>query len=328
MSNRPQTANRLWVWFWRVMIHTLGVLTTSVIVAMSAFDLMRARLLLASFSSGLAPDYTAILLHVALSACAWALIVIAVMWAQARRRDARKVIRVARGTALTEFLIILVPFLLLTSGLAQLAMLNVTGMLADLAVFQAARVAWVWQPEVEAGRAGVTNYMVKDRARTLASMVLAPTAPNDYEVGRAIPPGSSNDYRRARAVQTAAFFPNFTNGSIAYEWSGGWTALASGAFALDVEEASSENLSFYRAFDESSFRHRAARKMTFAEWGLWDDFTILTGDRTGVEFTYRYNIIFPWFGYIWGQPNEIGMREGYYSPIKRRHTIKSQRSMK
>lgn len=326
MSNTR--SHRGWVWFWRISIHVLGVLTTAAVVAMSAFDFSRAHLLWASWMHGLSPDYGALFIHLALSACAWALIAIAIAWFRQRKSEAKRVIRVARGTAMTEFLIILVPFLLLTSGLAQLAMLNVTGMLADLAVYQAARVAWVWQPEIDAGRAGVTPYRVKDRARTIASMVLAPTAPNDYEVGRAIPPGSSNDYRRARAVQVAAFFPNMTNGSIAYEWSGGWTALVSGAFALDVEEASSENLSFYRAFDESSFRHRAARKMTFAEWGLWDDFRVLTGDRTGVEFTYKYNIIFPWFGYIWGQPNEIGMREGYYSPIRRRHTIKSQRSMR
>lgn len=315
-------------WFWRVIAHTFGVLTTSAIFAMSAFDLPRARLLLASFSEGLEPDYLGIFFHVALSACAWALIVIALMWGHARRREAKRVIRVARGTAATEFLIILVPFLLLTSGLAQLAMLNVTGMLADLAVFQAARVAWVWQPEIDAGRAGVTPAMVKDRARNIASMVLAPTAPNDYKVGRMLPPGSTNDYRRARAVQTAAFMPNMTPGNVAYSFSGGSEALAAGgAFGLDVKEAASENLSFYRAFDESSFKHRAARKMTFAEWGLWDDFEVLTGARTGVEFTYRYNLIFPWFGYIWGEPTSIGMRDGYYNAIHRRHTIKSQRSM-
>ena len=327
MSNPSQ--HRARVWFWRVIIHTFGVGTTSALTAMTAFDLSRVQMLWASYGAGLTPDYTALFFHVALSACAWALIVIAFMWANVRRANARKIVRVSRGTAMTEFLIILVPFLLLTSGLAQLAMLNVTGMLADLAVFQAARVAWVWQPEVDAGRASVSSVRVRDRARTIASMILAPTAPNDYLVGRMSPPGSTNDYRRARAVNTAAFMPNFTNGTIAYEFSGGASALlAGGAFGLDVEEASPENLSFYRAFDESSFKHRAARKMTFAEWGLWDEFEVLTGDRTGVEFTYRYNIIFPWFGYIWGQPNEIGMRSGYYSPIHRRHTFKSQRSMR
>lgn len=322
------TPHHFRVWSWRLVVHTMGVLTVSALTAMPFFDVARVQLLWASFAEGLHPDYLAILFHVALSACVWSLIMITIMWGRARKADARKIIRVARGTALTEFLIILVPFLLLTSGIAQLAMVNVTGMLADLAVFQAARVAWVWQPEVAAGRASVTNGMVKDRARTIASMVLAPTAPNDYKVGRMTPPGSTNDYRRARAVSTAAFMTNGINGTTAYAFSGGSEALEEGgAFGLNVEEASAENLSFYRAFDVSSFQHRAARKMTFAEWGLWDDFTVLTGERTGVEFTYRYNIIFPWFGYIWGQPNEIGMRAGYYTPIKRKHTFKSQRSM-
>lgn len=326
---RMQTTNgKLTRWLGWGVAHSLGIATIAVLFSFFAFDLTRFQLAWKSFGNGFEIDWASLALHVGLSACAWFLLIIAIMWGVERRRESkRKVVKLTRGSIMIEFLIILTPFLLLTSGLAQLTMLNITGMLADLAAFEAARVAWVWAPELDADR-NVTPYLVKDRARATASMVLAPTAPNDYYVGRTTPPGSSNYYRRQRAILTGAFQSDGTQGPSVYEWSGGTTALyGGGAFDLDVEEASSENLYFHRSFDESSFAHRAARKMTFAEWGLWDDFEVIQGDRTGVRFTYRYNLIFPWFGYIWGKKNEVGMREGYYSPIPREHTFASQRSM-
>jgi len=315
-------------WIWWTLGHGLGIATVAVLFSFAAFDLARFQLAWSSLGHGFELDWLALALHVGLSACAWALFVIATMWIIQRRREKKtKIVRLTRGSIMLEFLIVLTPFLLLTSGLAQLTMLNITGMLADLAAFEAARVAWVWNPEVGSGR-NVTAYLVKDRARVTAAMVLAPTAPNDYLVGRTTPPGSSNYTRRQRAILTAAFQPNFTPGPVAYEWSGGMEALyGGGAFDLNVKEADPEHLYFHRAFDDSGFAFRAARKMTFAQWGLWDDFEVITGARTGVRFTYRYNLIFPWFGYIWGKPNEVGMRSGHYAPIPREHTFASQRSM-
>lgn len=309
--------------------HGFAVITLSALVGLPYFDSARLELLWFSYmQQGYSPDWVSLALHLGLAACLWALMVIGYMLVAQRRKTTKKVVKLTRGSVMVETLIVIVPFLLLTSGLAQLVMLNITGLLADLAVFQSARVAWVWHPELQSNR-GVTAYKVKDRARAMASMVLAPTAPNDYKVGREIPPGSTNDFRRQRSGVTAAFMHDGATGLEAYSFSGGYAALqAGGAFGLDVEEATPENLSFYKSFDISSFQHRAARKMTFAEWGLWDNFTILSsGGRTGVEFTYKYNLIFPWFGYIWGEPNEVGMREGYYSAIRRRHTFASQPSM-
>lgn len=320
-----QALKRLHVSFWTVLFHTCCTLVLAALLAAPTIDLFRLELYWHSVTQqGMDFGYTKVLLHLGLAACAWALIVIGYLLAAERKQRVKvSLVKQKIGTTLTEFLIVLVPFLLLTSGLAQLAMLNVTGLLADLAVFQAARVVFVWEPEERENRIRV-NWNLEDKARTIASMCLAPTAPNDYYVGRSTPTGSSQNYRRARSVQVGAFMPDGTPQTVTYEWSGGQVALTGGgAFDLDVPTSGSapENLHYFSAFDSTGFKWRAARKMTQAEWGFWTNFNILRGNRVGVRFIYKYNLIFPWFGWIWGRYETVGMREGYYTSITREHTF-------
>lgn len=331
--------DKLHAYIWGVLFHTAAVLVVAVLVSLPMVDWWRAQWLWQSYTTeGFDPNWLRVALHLGLSACLWALVVIIALLVRERRKqdNVTRLVQRARGTVLTETLIVLVPFLLLTSGLAQLTMLNITGILADFAAFNAARVVFVWAPEVDQPRfeSAHKSIHIKDRARTIASMALAPTAPNDYTVGRIPSEGSSDYFRRQRAIVYGAF-TNLGQGPPAnFMQSGGADALAAGGvYGMDVGSATPRYLTFVSGFDTMTFSHRAARKMTQAEWGLWYNFETIcpssacdqvNGSESGVEFTYWYNIIFPWFAYIWGEYETVGMRSGYYSKIRRRHTIPAQ----
>ena len=319
--------------------HTFAVAFVTVMVSLPAIDWTRVQMLWDGYTlGGWEPNWIRFVLHVGLGACLWALIVIAYKLVQLRRaehRSVKRLVKSAKGTIVTEFLIVLTPFLLITSGLAQLAMLNITAVLADLAVFNGARAVMVWSPEIHEDRYESSNgpEQIRDRARTIASMALAPTAPSDFYLGRSVKPGSSDYYRRQRAIVTGAFMPDSTPPSTNFEWSGGETALSGGgAFDLDVDSAWGDEVNYARAFDFSGFKWRAARKMTQAEWGLYHEFRTIcpngcdesNGSRAGVHFVYWYNIVFPWFGYIWGEEEVIGDRKGHYAKFERRHTLAAQ----
>lgn len=321
--------------------HGFASIVLTAFVSLPTIDWTRVQMLWESYAVyGFEPNWLRLALHLGLGACLWAIIVIAYMLVKQRRDESRSLTRVvkkARGTVMMEFLIILVPMLLMTSGLAQLAMLNVTAVLADLAVFNAARTVFVWAPEVNQPRyeSNHGQIQIRDRARTIASMALAPTAPSDYYLGRSVTPGSSNYYRRQRAIVVGAFMPDTTPSSFNYEWSGGQTALTGGgAFDLDVDPGGpvGETVTYALAFDTTGFKWRAARKMTQAEWGLYHEFDTIcptacdevNGSESGVHFTYWYNIVFPWFGYLWGDFETVGQRTGWYAKIERRHTFPAQ----
>jgi hypothetical protein len=349
-------SNRVFSSAWAVLFHGLAVVFVAVLTAMPTLDLHRAEMLWKTYATtSFELNWLRVGLHLGLAACLWALAVIAFLWGRERRKDEKKVTRLvkkARGTVITEFLIIFVPFLLLLSGLAQLAILNVTALLADLAVYNAARTVWLWEPEVRQDRFQSSvneNWHLTDRARTAAMNALAPTVPNDYEVNRAIPTGSSNYVRRQRAVIVGAFMPDRPGGGgigtpgtpqYNYDWSGGYRALhGGGAYDIDFSgrpgdgDTRGQNLTFLSAFDKWGFKWRASRKSTQAEWGLWDDFETVCpasycdqsdGDEVGIHFTYYYNLAFPWFGYIWGENLTVAHRTGWYAPIERRHTFPRQ----
>lgn len=321
--------------------HGFASLVLTAFVSLPAIDWTRIEMLWESYALlGFEPNWFRIALHIGLGACLWAMLVIAYLLVQQRRSESRELTRLvqrARGTVMMEFLIILVPMLLMASGLAQLAMLNVTAVLADLAVFNAARTVFVWAPEVNQPRyeSAYGDIQIRDRARTIASMALAPSAPSDYYLGRSVTPGSSNYYRRQRAILVGAFMPDTTPSSFNFEWSGGQTALTGGG-AFDIGAGPGgpvgANVTYALAFDKSGFKWRAARKMTQAEWGLYHDFQTICPTmcdqvnpaESGVHFVYWYNIVFPWFGYLWGTFENVGMRRGWYAKIERRHTFPAQ----
>lgn len=318
-------------WGWTAFLHSFATLVLGVLLSLPSIDGARLQMLWHSHTvQGMELDWAAIALHFALSGCTWALMVIGYRLVRLRRSERKKEKRLVlstRGTVMTEVLIIMVPFLLLTSGIAQLTQVLVTGILADLAVFQAARAVFVWAPETTQPRfeSAYGSVIIRDRARTIASMSLAPTAPNDYTVGRIPVTGSSDYFRRQRNIMVGAF----RVGTPGTNWT--WSASDPTAFAWGLEggAAQGQKVTFAKAFDGKGMDYRSARKMTQAEWGLYRDFETIcprncdttNANESGVSFVYYYNIVLPWFGYIWGEWMDVGMRPGWYDPIRRRHTF-------
>ncbi len=118
-----------------------------------------------------------------LAACTWALLFITFQLFKANAASAkqRPALQRARGTVVTETLIILPIFFLLTFGLAQMALNSVAGLLTTLGTFHAARTAAVWGPEVRSGsrtRANISEGFANEKVRLAAAGVIAPAVPN------------------------------------------------------------------------------------------------------------------------------------------------------
>lgn len=109
-----------------------------------------------------------------LCACFVALSWIVLALVKARRTEESVRMRAQRGTIVVETLIVLPVFLLLTFGMAQMAINALAGLMSTLASYEVARTLAVWAPE-EGNRA--TRAQITDRARTVAAGVLAPIVP-------------------------------------------------------------------------------------------------------------------------------------------------------
>ncbi|MFU8804872.1 MAG: hypothetical protein ACNA8W_13740 [Bradymonadaceae bacterium] len=266
----------------------------------------------ASHGTFLSASLVDVSLHLGLSACLWALGFIAYrLYSLRRRSSVQQVVRAGRGSVLMETLIVIGPFLMLTSGLAQLTILNISGVLAHLASYQATRTVWVWQPEADAGRFGVNNAQVDRRARLAAAAIMAPTAPVNYRVQSE----SGPEFEALRATMFATFSNGMSDGNSSR---GDAAAASSGG-----NQATSERLHFQDAFDTSNFDRRAARKLTYAYAA-----TEVTVGRSGGDVTtrlhYRQSIVFPWFSYIWGEEGDVGGRGGRYVSLHREFSLPKQ----
>lgn len=108
-------------------------------------------------------------------------------------RRGRQTVRLSHGTVMTETLIIMPVFFLLSFGLAQLSINMIAGILANVAGWSATRAVWIWAPEAEAGRRSVDENAVKDRARVAAAMVMTPVASGEYVNPGALFGGGGSD---------------------------------------------------------------------------------------------------------------------------------------
>lgn len=322
MKKNTKILDRIGTWSALGLMHVTFISLIAVGLALLVADIQSFKMMLDSFSaSHYTPDWSSLARHFGYASLIWGTLVVGVVLLR-RRNNPRRVkhVRVAmsRGTAMVETLIVLVPFLLMTSGMAQLAMINVAGLLSDLAAFQAARAAWLWQPEADAGRGGANNETVKFRARTAAAMVLAPSAGADHWVGRNFPAGSGPPFRRIRTGITASFRKGFpVTGEREWTMSGSNWAY----FSETTPTATATGLFFNTAFDSKSFHLRAGRKCTQAWMGLEEFEIVNSGDQIGVHFTYKYSLVFPWFAYIFGGVESHGARVGHYAHIEREFTL-------
>ncbi|WP_162687682.1 TadE/TadG family type IV pilus assembly protein [Bradymonas sediminis] len=253
-----------------------------------------------------------ILLHIGLSACIWALCVIMYkLWTRPRPQVIHRLGQ--RGSVMTETLIVLPVFFLLCFGMAQLAVNNIGGILANVAVYQAARAAWVWQPEVGVTRVSteVTAEEAKNRVRIAAALVMTPVAPGDF-----LKDTESNsafkDTRDAMAssqdiLGTILNIPDILSG---FETGGNTRATRS-------------NLSISRALDESSFMTRSVRKFTHAYQATSVEISEDSG-RTKVDLTFKLQQVMPFANRIFGKFEVVDGREGLFSVYERTYSFRTQ----
>lgn len=272
----------------KLLIHSVGLLSTALICATLTFglvgmahmlDAIRTDQLLRTMMLG------GIIFHLGLSLLAWLSIYGVYRRIRRAQKKPMRVVRLSRGTALTEFLIVLGPMLLLISGLAQLSILNTAGLLTDLASYNAARAVWVWEPQ-DMGQ-------VQPRAQLAAAMAVAPTAPSDY----------------ATAPHPDVQFM--------VETMGGVVGAAGG------DQPSPVNVIFARAFDTGTFAERSAKKLYFA-YRATEVTPLIGGGEVGAQVTYNMNLVFPWFGWVWSDTRTVAGRTGYYSAIQRTYILPEQ----
>ncbi|TXD38228.1 pilus assembly protein [Lujinxingia vulgaris] len=252
--------------------------------------------------------------HLMLSAMVWALLFFGARTLKrfsARERSPRLVR--ARGAVATETLIVMPVLLLLVFGLAQLAVVNIAGMLANYAAVQAGRAVWVWHPETqplndESARRGVTDAMVVDHARAQAAAALAPVAPGDHQMSGG---EGSAVLERMRTMMMASQVESPPNDSGRMVQEAGFDA------------ATNEDAAFWRALDGSSFPERTSRKITFAF--LATEVEVITrGSEVGASLTYQHYIAFPLVGAIFGEQSSVGGRSGSFSTITREFLLPAQ----
>lgn len=328
-DNRPERDGMPPRW-WRVAEtttraagHLIGTLCLAAILAYPLVSTQTLELYLGAWNDPrFSPAWDSLALHLTLAATGWALLVAGFGLIRQRLRNRSKsdrVVRAKRGSVMLETLIVILPFLLLTSGLAQLALRNVAGVLADLALYQGTRTAWVWEPDFQLnngrGDENVDEDMVRRRAQLASAAVFAPSAPSSFQIRGGNVPQEVLDLR-------GTMFATFAD---AADDGAGSTGRGNADRTIGSRDAADgENLSFARAFDDSAFQDRASRKLTFA-YIAFDNYEVdLQGDRVFVSFRYKFNVVFPWFAHIFGGgydssgPTGQGRRPGWYTTIERR----------
>ena len=240
--------------------------------------------------------------HGLISGLVWYMVYSA--WRAVSKPRAQRVLKAAHGTVITETLIVLLPFMLLTSGLAQMSINNMAGMLTNKAAYEAGRTMWVWEP-TDAAKG-------QKRARLAAAASVAPVAPGSHFMM----PNGDAELAAMRGVVYATFSP--------LGWIGGGSGISK-TVAMGVSvggKSGTTGRTFGDALDSDSFPNRAARKLNFA----YEATAIepIRGGQVGAKVTYKHFQAFPWFAWITGQQEFVGMRQGYYSKIIRTYTLPAQ----
>ena len=303
-------------------IHLTGWLVMTVAIAWLAMGLDHIRWIVSIHQSwGTSSMFVEELaFHLVLSALLWGIGYLVVVGMARDRRHRRGLAR-ARGTALTETLIVMPVLLLLILGTAQLAVNNIAGMLINYGTSQAARTAWVWHPEVEPigggeGRMGVDDEWVEEMATLRIAAAMTPVAPAVFASERGI---TSDQFEQMRAIFLAGQLPQPRTDA------GG--DVLNDATRLDAFNAADE-LSFKNALDGGSFAQRTVRKFTSAYEAT--DVTVVEetlGDEPyiGVEVEYMHQITFPLVGRVFGESATVGQTRSRFLRMEREMTYRAQR---
>jgi len=322
MTNTNPARKRTAVVFAHALLHLLATVVVALLLSIALAGTNTIETFLTVDGGGLVgANLSAIAFHMIISALLWSLCVFSYAFLKAPERKVKRVrLATSRGTAMVEMLIITVPFLLLTGGLAQLSVNNIAGVAAHVAAYQAGRAYWVWEKEFDTNTERPTAYSVtrtevEERSRLAAAAALAPVAPSTFAL---TPQRETDSLKALRSVMYAHF--------------GGSTAVPTGSSQLSISENvvqgglalnGGEGLTFADAFDSDGFQRRAARKITFA-YEATDINFITTPGNVGVRLQYKHFQVFPWFGWIFGDQDSVGGRQGYYSTYERTYVLASQ----
>ena len=235
-------------------------------------------------------------------------------------------IRAARGTAITETLIVMPIFLLLTCGMAQMAINNATVILSNLATYEAARAVWVWHPEMQ--RLNNTNYSwvsatidenyVLEMGRIQAAAVMAPVA---HSFGTQVDdPNISEEFYQLRGAFVGAHDGQTSDmGAIGRE-----RADNMGEWGFQVFGNQGEHgYSLAMALDSSRYSVRSAWKFSGAYYSSDVRYDVsptgFTSSVPEIRVTLSYNhfLAVPFVGWVFGDfveaTNAPGGRGGYYT---------------
>lgn len=231
----------------------------------------------------------------------------------ARRFRAQRTVRLVRmlrrrrGTAMTEFLVILPVMLLLIFGLAQLAINLIGGTLFQVARYEAARAALVWAPEIGAGR-GVSLDHARNKVRTAVASVMAPVAPGEYG-GAAVAMGDATEMRR---IMVQRYLPADAS------------ALVNAGAPLSAVLGDREH-TFVMALDDSPFPVRAYLKFTHAFGATADVEIEERGDDIAATFVYHHQQAMPVVAWVFGARATVAGRDAYYTSWPGDYVLPRQR---
>lgn len=311
----PKRPRRALSWLWAALFHGVGVAFVATLGALLLLPWATWKSVAAvhlTIPEVMGNSAYAIALHIGLAACFWALLCILYLLWQRPRTPLVHALG-ARGSTMVETLIVLPVFFLFSLGMGQLAINNVAGILANVAVFQAARTAWVWTPEqgVERVTSSVSKRDVRDRARVSAAMVMTPAAPGNFRTIIYLP---TQPFLAARlALATGTGDPQAM-------------ALAVLPGVLPDEAP----LTMSRALDESSFAERGVYKFAHAYAATSikvtrpNRFSLFEPTRIGVKLTYELHQAMPIIQGIFGKKKTVGGREGYYVKYTREFSFMAQ----
>lgn len=304
--------------------HVAGVLGTSLgLMALAVGGDLRAVLSAWTVGELVAQQAPHVLGHLVLGALFWATL-FAIGRAALRRfrggPSTVRVVKLSRGTVVTETLIVLPVALLLYIGLVQLSINNIASTLANVATFHAGRAMWVWVPEVNGGRAGATLATALDKARIQAAVALTPVAAGDYIMDFR---NLSNNAKKARAGLVAGQLPVLATDQGALVDDTMLIALSTEDLGGFIRVATRNNQAMSIGLDKSSFRLRSARKFTFAYLST-SIRPIVRNGRAGAQLNYLHFNSMPLVGNVFGTLTTVAGRTGYYASYRREFSLPEQ----
>ena len=292
-------------------MHLLAItITFACFVALFATQRVAEVFPLAFAEPQLQPDLIApLVIILGLAACAWGLVFITYLLAQSRIHVVRTTsMRPSTGTIITETLIVLPVFFLLTFGLAQMGTSSIAGLLTTLGTYEAGRTLSVWGPEIGNDRApgGATSQSTaNEKARLAAAAVIAPATPELASGLQGCNQGNS--------------LPKMRSGMV-----------AAGLSPEAVPPLSIRNMP--QAFGVSAFALRGPTKLTLAYCATevsWTSINSNPGDTERNEFTttvrYHHPAVFPLVGILFAaDPGAGPWITPHVSTITRTYTMWSQ----